>query len=92
MKKLLIPLAILSLGTVSLKAQVIFADSMDYPNGSITTNSSGKWIRHSGTSNDSLDVNHRYEVNESRQDDIHRWFDPINTNGYSSGIRMPVSS
>ena len=74
MKKLLIPLAILSLGTLSGRAQAIFADSLDYPNGSITTNSSGKWIRHSGTSNDSLGVNHRYEVNEGRQDDVHRWW------------------
>src|SRR6478672_4671735 len=79
MKKLLIPLVILSLGTVSLQAQAIFADSMDYPAGNITANSSGKWIRHSGGGNDSLEVNHRYEVNESRTDDVHRWFDPVNT-------------
>jgi hypothetical protein len=85
MKRVLILVAMLAVGTFSVHAQVIFGDSQVYPNGNISI-SSGKWIRHSGSGNDSLEVNGRYEVNESRTDDVHRWFDPINTNGYSSGV------
>src|SRR5881394_509465 len=86
MKKILFSLTCLAMATISLRAQQIFSDSLDYPNGNITTTSSGRWLRHSGTSSDSFEVNHRYEVNQSRQDDVHRWLDPINTNGYMSGV------
>ena len=67
---------------------------MDYPAGNITTNTGKSWVRHSGSSGDSMVVNYagspaaatgkRFEVNQSRSDDVHRWFTP-DTNGFSSG-------
>src|SRR2546421_3376105 len=85
MKKNLTLLLLTVLCASSLQASLFFYDALNYANGNITTNSSGRWLRHSGTGNDSLVVNNRYEVNQNRADDVHRWFDPINTNTVSSG-------
>ena len=85
MNRTLTVVAALLLAGVSLRAQLIFSDPLDYPNGDITTNSGGLWIHHSGATNDSLAVNHRYEFNEARGADVLRWFDPVSTNGYLHG-------
>jgi hypothetical protein len=84
MKKSLLSIA-LTMVAAALHGQVIFYDALNYPNGSITNNSGGLWIQHSGVNNDALEVNGRYEVNQNRTADVHRWFDPIATNGYLSG-------
>jgi hypothetical protein len=57
-----------------LDAQVILQDDFSYPNGLITINSSGLWVRHSGTGNDSFVRNGRLEVFSSRADDVNRPF------------------
>jgi hypothetical protein len=95
MKKALLSSFLAAWAVAGIRADLLWYDTMAYPEGNITTNSSGLWIRHSGSGGDSLVVaypgsgaalpgNH-YEVNQSRSDDIRRWFDPVATNGYLSG-------
>jgi hypothetical protein len=96
MKKILLITMLSGLAAVSLHAQPFWFDSMSYSNN-ITTNSGGLWIRHSGTANDSLALNYagvppaaaagfRYEVNQTKTDDVHRWLDPVATNGNLNGM------
>src|SRR5262245_4925488 len=83
---LLASLAVLAISAGALQAQLIYSDPMSYADGDITTNSSGAWVKHSNANNlDSLEANGRYEINEQRADDIHRWFSPGDTNGYLTG-------
>src|ERR1051326_3770712 len=88
-------------GLDSLAAPFWF-DQMNYAVGNIYTNSGGLWLRHSGTSSDSLAVSYtgspvavsgnRYEVNQGRQDDVHRLFF-ADTNGfdYTSPLSLYAS-
>jgi len=87
MKKILTVASLTLMMAGALQSQVIFYDGLNYPNGCIATNSGGLWVLHnSGTNNDAIEVNGRYEVNETRSDDVHHYFDPLNTNnGYISG-------
>ena len=87
MKKILTVASLTLMMAGALQSQVIFYDGLNYPNGCIATNSGGLWVLHnSGTNNDAIEVNGRYEVNETRADDVHHYFDPLNTNnGYISG-------
>src|SRR5438105_13638363 len=96
MNKNLLALLFSCLALVSLHAQTPYwSDPLNYPVGNITTNSSGLWINHSGNQSDSLVVNYagssaaaagnRYEINEKRTDDVHRWFDSVATNGVGPG-------
>jgi hypothetical protein len=86
MKKILTIAAFTLMMAGALQSQVIFYDALNYPNGGIATNSGGLWVRHSGVNNDAIEVNGRYEVNQDRTDDVHHYFDPLNTNsGYISG-------
>ncbi|HSU55628.1 MAG TPA: immunoglobulin domain-containing protein, partial [Candidatus Dormibacteraeota bacterium] len=80
MKKQLTCLALL-LAAISLQAQVLYFDTLNYPNGNITSTSGGLWAAHSGTGTDSLEVSGRYEVNESRTTDVHRSFTPAASSG-----------
>jgi len=74
MKKHLLTLILCAAGTLSLRADVIFSEPFNYSDGVITVVGAPNWIRHSGTSSDSLVKNHRLEVGMARQDDIHRDF------------------
>jgi hypothetical protein len=95
MKKVLFGLTILaSLGAITLQAQPLWTDSMAYPVGLITTNSDGLWLNHSGNQDTFVQTypgsaaalaGNRYEVNQTRTGDIHRWFVPANTNRYAAG-------
>ena len=91
----LIPLFLITLTISSLQAAPFWFDSMNYSVGNITT-VAPNWIRHSGSLNDSLEVNtaagHRYEVNQTRTDDVHRQFF-ANTNGFTaaSGLSLYAS-
>ncbi len=95
MKRALLTLSCVGFAVVGLQAQTLFwYDTLNYPTGNITTNSSGAWINHSGSA-DTLVVaypggvaaqaGNRYEVSQARTGDIHRWFDPVNTNAVGSG-------
>lgn len=95
MKKALFACFVSVFAIAGARADLFWLDTMDYPEGDITTNSSGLWVRHSGSGGNSLVVaypgspaalaGNRYEVNQTRTDDIRRWFDPVSTNGYLSG-------
>src|SRR5580765_712362 len=81
MKKHLLTLAISCLAAASLRADLIWYEGFNYPNGSLTNNSSGVWAIHSTTGADDFFVkNHRAEIsgnsstNAPRQADIHRDF------------------
>ena len=88
MKKILAVASLTLMTAGALQSQVIFYDALNYPNGCIATNSGGLWVLHnSGTNNDAIEVNGRYEVNQNRTDDVHHYLDPLNTNnGYISGV------
>src|SRR6267142_4180648 len=87
------------LAPFGLRAQIFWYDALNYNLGNITNGSGLLWLTHSGGVGDSLEVNyagsaaaaagHRYEVNQSRQDDIHRWFFP-NTNGFAAGAGVSL--
>src|SRR5437899_12526735 len=82
MKKHLLTFAISCLAAASLRADVLWYESFNYPNGSIETNSGGLWICHSPANplKDSIVGNQKLQVAASspgplaRQDDIHRNF------------------
>ena len=65
-----------------MRADVIWNEPFNYADGPIISNSSGLWIRHSGSANpsDSVVMNNRLEVASSnpgavpRTDDVHRDF------------------
>jgi hypothetical protein len=81
MKRTILILSLaLSLG-VSLRAQVYLFDDFNYSDGNIVTNSSGAWTNHSGTSGDSLVQGGRYQIQETRFDDVNRQL-----SGYSGGM------
>jgi hypothetical protein len=92
MKKLTALLLFSFLAAVSVRADVIWQDTFNYADGSVTTNSGGVWARHSGTATapgDALVKGHRLENSAtggtvSRQDDVHRNFD-----GYTNSV-IPV--
>ena len=83
MKKLTILVLASFLTAISLRADVIWQEKFNYPNGQIIvtgTNADGStnWFRHSGSGNDAFVNNHRLENAAtggspvSRQDDVHR--------------------
>src|SRR2546425_577850 len=80
MKKNLFALLFTCFAAFSLRADLIWYEPFAYPDGSITTNSGGLWIRHSGTAGDSIVKSQKLEVsgnsntNAGRTDDIHRDF------------------
>jgi endonuclease/exonuclease/phosphatase family metal-dependent hydrolase len=64
-------LAVLSfLCTQFSKASTIFSDSFDYPNGSITTNSGGVWVTHSGITGQVQEVSSRVLLSQTNTEDI----------------------
>ncbi len=76
-----------------LHAELLWFDSMNYPAGLITNAPNSPWIQHSGSA-DGFVVNYpgsaaamtgpRYEVNQTRTADVHRWFYPGTTNGFAA--------
>jgi hypothetical protein len=79
MKKYLLTFAISCLAAASLRADLIWYEGFNYPNGSITNVSGGIWALHSG-SDDAFVKNHRLEnsgnssTNAPRTGDVHRDF------------------
>jgi hypothetical protein len=79
MKKNLVALVLSSLAIVSSRADVVFTEGFNYPDGPILTNAPTIWFRHSGTANPSDSIVHskKLEVSAtggatvSRQDDVH---------------------
>ncbi len=84
MKKILLTILLSCLAMLSARADLIWYEGFNYPDGQIITNSTN-WARHSGTGNDALVKNHKLEVAATggvpvtRSDDIHRNF-PTFTN------------
>ena len=82
MKKVLIALLLSCLAFVSVRAAPLLYEGFNYADGSITTNSGGTWVRHSGSAaapGDAIVHNHRLENSAtggtlSRQDDVHTNF------------------
>jgi len=83
MKNYLIALLLTCFAILTARADLIWYESFNYPDGSITNTSAGLWIKHSGINNatsDSIVKNHKLEIsgnastNAPRQDDIHRNF------------------
>ncbi|EEF58075.1 immunoglobulin domain-containing protein [Pedosphaera parvula] len=78
MKKILSAVLLSALTIGAVKADLIWNEGFNYPDGGITTNSAGVWIRQNGSGNDSLVNNHKLEVSAtggvpiSRSDDVHR--------------------
>src|SRR5437879_795413 len=86
MKRSLLTLALSCLAVVSLRADLIYYESFNYPDGPINlvgTNVDGStnWFRQSGSGNDALVHNHKLEVSTStgtgspapaRTDDVNR--------------------
>ena len=79
MKKVLLALLLSCLTFISVRAAPLLYEGFNYADGSITTNSGGTWIRHSGSAaapGDAIVHNHRLENSAtggtlSRQDDVH---------------------
>jgi hypothetical protein len=87
MKKVLLSTILSCLAFTSLRADLIWNEPFNYADGPIISNSSGLWVRHSGSASpsDSVVKNGRLEVASSspgavpRTDDVHRDF-TSNTN------------
>lgn len=94
MKKLLILAALMLIAVGSVRADLVWYEGYNYPDGPlivVSTNASDtvtNWIRHSGSANpsDALVVSHQEQVCStsgtivSRQDDVHRLFPAAYTN------------
>lgn len=79
MKKILLPLLLSSFAVVSVRADLIWYESFNYPDGSITNSSGGIWVKHGGgaTPSDAIVREDKLEVSTSgvglaRQDDVIR--------------------
>jgi hypothetical protein len=90
MKKLVLT-AMLAAMALPLMAQVQFYDPFNYSNGVSTNVSGGLWVRHSGTSGDSLVFNQRLQVFGTRTDDVNRSF-PTNQSGMFAAFTENMSS
>src|SRR5256885_4156107 len=100
MKKYLFALTTLlfsSLFVVSLRADVIYYEGFNYPNGAISTNSGNLWVAHSGTAKDALVNNHKLENAAttppapnpiSRQDDVNRLLSVTNASVYTNSQQI----
>ena len=87
MKKNLVAILLSCLAFGSLRADVVFRETFNYPDGSInfvSTNGLGgtNWLKHSGAADDALVVGHKLQVAMSRAADVNR---PFN-NGFTNSV------
>ncbi len=88
MKKVLILITLLLMAVGSVRADLMWYEGYNYPDGPITNSAPGIWFKHSGSAlpSDALVHNDREEVSStssalvSRQDDVHRLFPAAYTN------------
>ena len=99
MKKLTTLLFLSFLAAVSVRADLIWYEGFQYPNGSIETNSSGLWVRESGTASptDLIVVNSNLQVSAtggtlSRQDDCDRLFAVTGGSQYTNHVQVVYAS
>lgn len=66
--------------SLPLQAGVLIFDSFSYADGNLVTNSGGLWNVHSPSTpnGDALVSGGRYQINQTRFDDVNRVFDPPN--------------
>ena len=96
------PFLVLWLGCALLGARagaaLLLSDTFSYPDGVLTNVSSGKWVRFSGTGNDSFVTNGLAQVNQGRADDVYaslagRPYNPASTSlVFYAGMDVTVSA
>jgi hypothetical protein len=97
-KNLSIFLLLTCVATFSVRADLIWYEGFNYVNGDIRTNSSGLWIRTSGSGNDLLVTNNILEVAATggavitRQDDDYRLLAITAGSPYTNGVQTLFSS
>lgn len=98
MKKHLLTFAMSCLAAASLRADLVWYEGFNYPDGSLTNNSAGVWAIHSTTGADDFFVkNHRAEIsgntstNAPRQADVHRDF-CTSACPYTNGVQAVYAS
>jgi hypothetical protein len=98
MKKHLLTFALSCLTAASLRADLVWYEGFNYPNGSLTNNSAGVWAIHSTSGADDFFVkNHRAEIsgntstNAPRQADVHRDF-CTSACPYTNGVQAVYAS
>ena len=80
MNKNLLVLLLTCLTAFSVRADLIWYEGFNYPDGQIIVTSTNlantvtNWVRHSGTAGNSFVINKRLEVATSRADDVNRKF------------------
>lgn len=102
MKKLLLSLLLTCSAALCVRADLIWYEGFDYPDGQIfvtSTNLDGttNWFRHSGSANDSFVRNRRLEISASggslnRTDDVHRPFATIPDSPYTNSQIVTYAS
>jgi hypothetical protein len=105
MKRNLFSIVLLTcLAAFSARADLIMQELFNYSDGSVTTNSSGVWIRHSGTATapgDAIVKGRREEIGTStaylgvtvtRQDDVHRNLSVTNNSPYTNAQQVLYAS
>src|SRR5262245_20106360 len=75
MKKYLFKLLLTSCMVASLRADVLFNETFNYPDGLLTNVAQNIWYQHSSANADSFVKNHRLEVGMSRGADVNRKFE-----------------
>ena len=81
------------LALATLRADLIWYEGFNYPNGQIISNSAGLWARHSGSGSDANVFNHKLEnAMTIRQDDVNRKFCTTDGCSYTNGLQVVYSS
>jgi len=99
MKKVLLALLLPCLTIVSVRADLIWYEDFNYPDGPIISNAPPLWVRFSGSASpsDMLVKNHRLEVSAtggtlSRQDDCYRRLCTTGGCSYTNGLQVLYAS
>lgn len=93
MKKVLLSTLVSCLALTTLRADLIWYEGFNYPDGQIINTSGGLWARHSGSGGDANVYNHKLEnAMTIRADDVNRQFCTVGGCSYTNALQAVYAS
>ena len=93
MKKVLLSTLVSCLALTTLRADLIWYEGFNYPDGQIINTSGGLWARHSGSGGDANVYNHKLEnAMTIRSDDVNRQFCTVGGCSYTNALQAVYAS